>query len=163
MKNVSNWKKEDAVSFIECCMIWIGAGFHPDTPMNGYLASFTDDEARENQTKLDKAFELLGDDIYECGMELGYKLGYYPRPDDQKFKLTVLFGENAIERFEEMGSRKWKTETKLDKATEEDGQYDSFEFDTEDEMKAFIQGMYQYEIREGNNEGCYYIVDQKRG
>jgi len=88
MKNVSNWKKEDAVSFIECCMIWIGMGFHPDTPMNGYVdgdgfPTFTVGDAMHNQTKLDKAFELLGDDIYEVGMELGYKLGYYPRPDDQ--------------------------------------------------------------------------------
>jgi len=89
MKSTQNWTKEDAVSFIECCMIWIGAGFHPDTQMNDYvdgdgLPAFTDDEARDNQEKLDKAFELLGEDIYECGMELGYKLGYYPRPKDEE-------------------------------------------------------------------------------
>jgi hypothetical protein len=89
MKSVKNFTSADAVCFIESCMIWIGAGFHPDTPMSQYVTlgkdgqpTFTPNEVIYNQERLNKAFELLGDDIYECGMEIGYKLGYYPRPDD---------------------------------------------------------------------------------
>lgn len=67
MKNVSRWTKEDAESFLVQCLMVIGPGFHPDTHMADYKQQhslymlFTEQEVEENQAKIEKAFELLGE------------------------------------------------------------------------------------------------------
>jgi hypothetical protein len=160
MKSTQNWTKEDAVSFIEGCMIWIGAGFHPDTDMKGYVNAFgftifSEEDAAMNQKKLNLAFELLGDDIYEVGMELGYKLGYYPRPDDQKVKLTVLFGEDAINEFESMDAN-IDLEERLDMAIEDCGTWDVKTFDTQAEADAYTKGLFD---SEGDSVNHLVILD----
>lgn len=165
MKSVKNWTKEDAVSFIEACMIWIGEGFHPDTPMADYVAlgngqpTFTSNEAVYNQERLNRAFELLGDDIYECGMELGRKLGYYPAPDPEKVTLYVIYGNSAAERFEEMDAND-PIEGRLDMACEEDGEWKEFTFDTQAELDSFIKGM--DEIDKETGEFCEHWCYQNK-
>lgn len=150
MKSVKNWTKEDAVSFIESCMIWIGAGFHPDTAMNEYVVlgtnqevpTFTPEEAAMNQEKLDKAFELLGESIYECGMELGYKLGYYPAPAPEKVMVTVLFGEEAIHDFNQADLADYEDiDDLLEKVTQETGMCGTFSFESQGEADAFMRGV----------------------
>lgn len=148
MRNPEIWTKEDALRFIDTCMIWIGPGFNPDTPMADYVvlgtkqqvSTFTPEDAAANQVMLDKAFELLGDDIYQAGMELGYKLGYYPRPEPyspivpQMPSVAVLFGQEAIDDYNETGDAHAAAE-------KHHGAIEAYEFETEPEKQAFIYGL----------------------
>jgi hypothetical protein len=148
MKNTRYWNEDDAKAFVKSCLIWIGPGFHPDTPMEDYVvlrtnqqvSVFTTEDAAANQVMLDKAFELLGDDIYEAGMELGYKLGYYPRPEPyspivpQMPSVAVLFGQEAIEDYNENGDAHAAAE-------KHHGAIEAYEFETEAEKQAFIYGL----------------------
>ena len=70
----------------------LGAGFHPDTPFDNpdhwYVnydtgqPTFADQHQRARlQSQLERCFQVCeqsGHDIYEQGLELGRKLGYYP-------------------------------------------------------------------------------------
>ena len=64
----------------------IGASFHPDTPMPDYTDRhgnpvFGREGCEAMQTKIERCFDVCeqsGHDIYEQGLELGRKLGYYP-------------------------------------------------------------------------------------
>lgn len=80
--------RQDAINFIHGCILWIGPGFHPDYPMSDYdvvdtgLPTFSKGEAKMNQSKLDRCHKLLGDDVYEVGMEFMARMGYVPAPDE---------------------------------------------------------------------------------
>ncbi len=83
MKRTKNWTKQDAEAFIIGCLVWIGPGFHPDTPMIDYVTgdgnlTFNASEARINQVKMNMAWELLGESIYDILTEWGIKMGLQP-------------------------------------------------------------------------------------
>ncbi len=126
----------------------LGAGFHPDTPIDDYTnadgSSYWGGHPQPTlQKQLDRCFEVVEDadgDIYECGMELGRKLGYYPRPDDEKQSVTLLFGQDAISEFEDMDAN-INLDERLEAATAESGMCNTFSFDTKQEMDAFMQGI----------------------
>ena len=63
----------------------LGAGFHPDTPIEDYTnedGSFTfENGVVDLQCQLDRCYQVclsFNEDIYEVGLALGRKLGYYP-------------------------------------------------------------------------------------
>lgn len=66
---------EDAQGLVRWCVENIGLGYHPDTPFEEYITreqevSFKLEIAARLNELHDRAFELLGDSIYETGMEL---------------------------------------------------------------------------------------------
>jgi len=66
---------EDAQQLVRWCVENIGLGYHPDTPFEEYInrermASFDPKVAERLNGLHDRAFELLGDSIYETGMEI---------------------------------------------------------------------------------------------
>ena len=120
----------------------IGASFHPDTPMPDYTDRhgnpvFGREGCEAMQTKIERCFDVCeqsGHDIYEQGLELGRKLGYYPAPDDQSQVVAVLFGADAIDAYNEDGD--------IEGAVNRNhGNYEEYEFATKAEADAFIQGL----------------------
>lgn len=67
---------QTARQFLAHCIDLLGSGFHPDTPFTDYVGLyhgqrvFSDEAAANLQTRLDAAFEVLGEDVYEVGLEL---------------------------------------------------------------------------------------------
>ncbi len=119
----------------------LGGGFHADTPIVDYngkdgLPVFWNG-CQELQSQLDRCFEVCQElryDIYEVGLELGRKLGYYPAPDDQSQVVAVLFGADAIDAYNEDGD--------IEGAVNRNhGNYEEYEFATKAEADAFIQGL----------------------
>lgn len=73
-------KVYDAVQFLQASILWIGTGFHPDTPMATYTDEtgnyvFPAGKAAKNQIKLDQCHQVLGEGIYEIGLELLRRYG----------------------------------------------------------------------------------------
>jgi hypothetical protein len=108
MRSLNNWNKADAENFIRGCIVWIGPAFHPDTPMADYIgkdgAIFTPNDAYMNQCKLEKALDILGDDIYGIGLDMSQTMGFAPRQDleesngDEKEKMFWRCDINSIVR-----------------------------------------------------------------
>ena len=145
MKNTRYWNEDDAKAFVKSCLIWIGPGFHPDTEMKSYTYEnghymLSIEDAAINQEKLNAACDLLGDDIYEIGMEFGRQLGYYPAPEPcspivaQMPSVAVLFGQEAIDDYNETGDAHAAAE-------KYHGAIEAYEFETEAEKQAFIYGL----------------------
>ena len=150
MENISINTMADVRSFMYYLIVELdlGAGFHPDTPFDNpdhwYVnydtgqPTFADQHQRARlQSQLERCFQVCeqsGHDIYEQGLELGRKLGYYPAPDDQSQVVAVLFGADAIDAYNEDGD--------IEGAVNRNhGNYEEYEFATKAEADAFIQGL----------------------
>ncbi len=71
-------QRKDAESFIRACVQLIGMGFHPDTPFLNYTKRdgspiFSEETAAKYQQNLEEAFAILGDGVYEVGLDEMHK------------------------------------------------------------------------------------------
>lgn len=124
----------------------LGAGFHPDTPMSDYVnteskqPTFSPAQALKLQLQMDQCYHVCyttNNDIYEQGVE---PRAYIQMLDLKPCEITVIFGEDAINNFEEMDTN-IDLESRLDTATHECGYYEIHEFDTKGEKDAYILGL----------------------
>lgn len=79
--------RQDAINFIHGCILFIGPGFHPDTPMGGYVTGndfplLNTGAAIHYTHLLADCHDMLGEDIYQVGLGLMQKLGYAPAPTE---------------------------------------------------------------------------------
>lgn len=86
--------REDAINFIHGCILFIGPGFHPDTPMVGYDFAgsgpmLTQSAQVYYQDRLDECHEILGESIYDVGLEFMQKLGDAPAIEESGEKQPI--------------------------------------------------------------------------
>lgn len=72
--------RHQAEGFVRSLVRWVGPGFHPDTDFNDYAIvdagtrSFTPSQASRLNAELDRAFAVLGDDLYDIAAPVQHAL-----------------------------------------------------------------------------------------
>jgi hypothetical protein len=104
--NATLVNRQDAIAWVQKAALELGLGFHPDTPAAEYVntetnqPTFTAAEAVAFDAVREKAFDLLGDSIYDYGLSIQQRLLRGTLPMDKKTaeQLEAIVGGEAWER-----------------------------------------------------------------
>jgi hypothetical protein len=72
--------RDDALAFIKWCVIGLGTGYHPDTPMRDYDPPFSPEESARLEVLRVRTAELLAEHLYAIALRMAgwtWREGWY--------------------------------------------------------------------------------------